>query len=212
METLDQHHGIRKKGDRFMKSWNCCLRIFVKVSALGLAAGLLFFSVSRQSLAQDARVATPAAGYTVHVSAPHVVDGKVMGPFHHYCKVMSPEPVIACLIYDSPEPDAMLIQVEYIIAKKLTRPAVSLENWNKYWHDHQQEISTGRVQVHDLPPDKAKEVADLVATTDGIIFSFAFDGKLPTGHVTHAQSVGHKNLTAAEYANSKKTMAAVAVK
>jgi hypothetical protein len=173
---------------------------------------LLACCFSASLTAQEIKVPTPAAGYTVHVSAPHVVDGKVMGPFHHYCKVMSPEPVIACLIYDSPDPDAMLIQVEYIIAKKLTRPAVSLENWNKYWHDHQQEISTGRVQVHDLPPDKAKEVADLVATTDGIIFSFDFEGKLPTGHVTHAQSVGHKSLSAAEYANSKKTVVAASAK
>jgi hypothetical protein len=31
---------------------------------------------------------------------------------------------------------------------------------NRNWHDHTQEIATDRVQVHDLPPDKAKEVAD----------------------------------------------------
>lgn len=36
--------------------------------------------------------ANPAAGHTIHVTAPHVVDGKVMGPYHHYCKVLSPEP------------------------------------------------------------------------------------------------------------------------
>jgi hypothetical protein len=155
--------------------------------------------------AQQAKPVTPADGYNIHVSAPHVVNGKVMGPFHHYCKVMSPEPVIVCLIYDSTDPNAKLTQVEYIIAKSLTRSAVSRESWNKYWHDHQQEIATGRVQVHDLPPDKAKEVADLVATTDGIIFSIDFDGNLPTGHVTHAQSVGHKPLSAAEYEQSKKT-------
>ncbi|HEY6249437.1 MAG TPA: DUF1264 domain-containing protein [Candidatus Angelobacter sp.] len=166
---------------------------------LGLSAGLF---------AQQSQPATPADGYTVHVSAPHVVNGKVMGPFHHYCKVISPEPVIACLIYDSTDPNAMLVQVEYIIAKKLTRPAVSLTDWNKYWHDHAQEIATGRVQVHDLPPDKAKEIADLVATTDGIIFSIDFDGRLPTGHVTHAQAVGHKPLSAAEYAKSKSAAAA----
>src|SRR5215831_15703040 len=80
--------------------------------------------------AQQTKPATPAEGYNIHVSAPHVVTGKVMGPFHHYCKVISPEPVIACLIYDSTDANAMLVQVEYIIAKKLTRPAVSLENWN----------------------------------------------------------------------------------
>jgi len=164
------------------------------------------------SLGQQPKVPSPADGYNVHVSAPHVVNGKVMGPFHHYCKVLSPDPVIVCLIYDSTDANANLTQVEYIIAKKLTRPGVSLQNWNTYWHDHQQEIATGRVQVHDLPPDKAKEVADLVATTDGIIFSFDFDGVLPTGHVTHPQSVGHKPMTATEYEKSRKEVTARAAK
>jgi uncharacterized protein DUF1264 len=154
--------------------------------------------------AQQAKSPTPADGYTVHVSAPHVVNGKVMGPFHHYCKVLKPDPVIVCLIYDSTDPNGMLTQVEYIIAKKLTRPGTTVRNWNTYWHDHAQEIATGRVQVHDLPADKAKEVADLVATTDGIIFSIDLVGDLPTGHVTHAQSVGHKPMTRAEYEKSKK--------
>ena len=76
---------------------------------------------------------------------------------------------------------------------------MSLVNWNKNWHDHTQEIATGRVQVHDLPPDKAKEVADLVATTDGIIFHlWSHDDKVPSGNVVIAQSVGHLNLTNAE--------------
>jgi len=144
--------------------------------------------------------ANPAAGHTIHVTAPHVVDGKVMGPYHHYCKVLSPEPVIECLCYTSADPGARLEQVEYIVAKSITRSgAVSLADWNKNWHDHKQEIATGRVQVHDLPPDKAKEVADLVATTDGIIFHLWSDGdKVPSGRVMIAQSVGHVNLTDAE--------------
>jgi len=73
--------------------------------------------------------------------------------------------------------------------------------WNRARddHDHTQEIATGRVQVHDLPPDKAKEVADLVATTDGIIFHlWSHDDKVPSGNVVIAQSVGHLNLTNAE--------------
>src|SRR5437870_1046914 len=144
---------------------------------------------------------SPPDGHTIHVTAPHVVAGKVMGPYHHYCKVLSPEPVIECLVYESSEPNARLQQVEYIIAKSITRAgAVSLENWNKNWHDHQQEIATGRVQVLDLPPDKAKEVADLVATTDGIIYHlWGHDEKVPGGKVIIAQSVGHVNLTAAEF-------------
>jgi hypothetical protein len=164
------------------------------------AVGALLVIVVGPAAGQDKKVTSPADGHTVHVTAPHVVNGKVMGPYHHYCKVLSPEPVIECLCYESSAPDARLEQVEYIIAKSITRSgAVPLANWNRNWHDHTQEIATGRVQVLDLPPDKAKEVADLVATTDGIIFHlWSHDAKVPTGNVIIAQSVGHQNLTAAE--------------
>ena len=141
----------------------------------------------------EAKKATPADGHEIHVVAPHVVDGKVSGPFHHYCKVISPEPIIECLIYESTEPNARLTEIEYIVAKTLTRTdLVPLKVWNKNWHDHEQEIATGRVQVLDLPVDKAKEVADLVAKTDGIIFHlWPHDAKLPNGQVSIAQAVGH---------------------
>jgi len=46
---------------------------------------------------------------------------------------------------------------------------------------------------------KAKEVADLVATTDGMIYHFYFDGKIPNGKTGIAQAVGHKPLSAVEY-------------
>ena len=147
--------------------------------------------------------ATPADGYTVHVTAPHLVDGHIMGPYHHYCKVLAPDPQIVCQIYDSDDPNGTMTQVEFIMAKKLTRTGVGLTDWNRLWHDHAVEIATGRVKVLDLPPDKAKEVADLVATTDGIIYSFQFNGKLPNGKVTMAQAVGHKPLTQTEYEETK---------
>jgi hypothetical protein len=104
------------------------------------------------------------------------------------------------LCYSSSDPGARLEQVEYIMAKSITRTgAVSLADWNKDWHDHKQEIATGRVQVLDMPPDKAKEVADLVSTTDGIIFHvWSHDDKVPSGSVIVAQSVGHVSLTQAE--------------
>ncbi|MFY9560280.1 MAG: DUF1264 domain-containing protein [Terriglobales bacterium] len=145
--------------------------------------------------------ASPADGYTVHVLAPHLVDGKQMGPYHHYCKVLAPDPVIQCLIYESTEPNARLSQVEFIVAKKLTRNQVSLRDWNKNWHDHTIEIASGRVQVLDLPPDKAKEVADLVSTTDGLIVHFYYDGDLPNGQTSVAQAVGHEPMKEAEFKN-----------
>ncbi len=158
-------------------------------------------ATGQEAKPEEAKMASPADGHTIHVLAPHVVGGKVMGPYHHYCKVLAPDPVIECLIYDSTDPNAKLQQIEYIIAKSITRTgAVTLKNWNKNWHDHRQEIATGRVQVLDLPPDKAKEVADLVATTDGIILHlWSHDEKVPSGKVIIAQSVGHVNLTAAAF-------------
>ena len=166
------------------------------VSIFGVIVG-----IAVPGFGQETTAPSPADGHTIHVTAPHVVAGKVMGPYHHYCKVLSPEPVIECLCYESGDPHARLEQVEYILAKSITRSgSVSLGDWNKNWHDHAQEIATGRVQVHDLPPDKAKEVADLVATTDGIIFHlWSHDDKVPSGRVIIAQSVGHVNLSAAEF-------------
>src|SRR6266702_4491922 len=154
-----------------------------------------------QEASSAAKMPTPADGYNVHVLAPHLVDGKVMGPYHHYCKVIAPDPQIVCLIYESTQPNAMLAQVEYIMAKKLTRSKVSRESWNKYWHDHTVEIASGRVQVLDLPPDKAKEVADLVATTDGLIVHFYYDDNLPNGRTSVGQAVGHKPMKEAEFKN-----------
>ena len=175
--------------------------VLLVLGLLGLGAW-----VAQESKVPEGSAAHPTPGdrYTIHVTAPHLVNGHVMGPFHHYCKVIGPEPQIVCLIFDNAEPNAPLTQVEYIMAKKLTRPQVKLSEWNELWHDHAVEIAGGRVQVLDLPPDKAKEVADLVATTDGIIYSFGFDGKLPNGKITMAQAVGHKPLTAAEYEQSRK--------
>ncbi|HEV3385185.1 MAG TPA: DUF1264 domain-containing protein [Gemmata sp.] len=156
--------------------------------------------------AQTGTPTTPAGGHTIHVVAPHVVNGKVMGPYHHYCKVLSPEPVIECLIYESTDPGARLEQVEYIIAKSITRNgSVTLADWNKNWHDHKQEISTGRLQVLDVSPEDAKKVAELISTTDGIIFHlWSDDQEVPSGRVVIPQSVGHVSLTESELKNGAK--------
>jgi hypothetical protein len=183
-----------------------------RIVAICLLVVLAFFagaamshgSKGKQPAAQESTTpvkASPAEGYNVHVLAPHLVDGKQMGPYHHYCKVIAPDPQIQCLIYDSTEPNANLVQVEWIYAKKLTRAQVPLQEWNKDWHDHKIEIASGRVQVLDLPPDKAKEVADLVATTDGMIYHFYFGSTLPTGKMSIAQAVGHKPMMSVEYKN-----------
>ena len=176
----------------------------IAVAVALLMAGAWMGQDSKSSDTATARTPSPAEGYTVHVTAPHMVNGHVMGPYHHYCKVIAPDPQIVCLIYDTTDPNAMLSQIEFIMAKKLTRNAVARADWNRLWHDHTLEIASGRVKVWDLPPDKAKEVADLVSTTDGIIYSFEYEHNLPNGKITMAQSVGHQPLTAEQYAQSQK--------
>lgn len=139
---------------------------------------------------------TPAQGYAIHVMAPHrYEDGTVHGPYHHYCKPIS-EDIIQCLLFESTDPNALLTDVEYFVAKSVTRAHVPLDTWNRYYHDHEVEIATGRVQVLDLPEAQAKEIAAAAARTDGIIFHLWPDGaKAPDGTVGHPQAVGHKHRT-----------------
>jgi hypothetical protein len=139
----------------------------------------------------------PAGGFDIHVMAPHVVHGMVMGPFHHYCKLAQQEPLILeCLLYTSTEPTARLMGVEYFIDKALTRPNLPLDVWNEFYHDHEVEIATGRVTVLDRPEAEAKEIAEAAARTDGIIWKLWMPGlPVPDGHATPAQSVGHRHRT-----------------
>lgn len=166
---------------------------------LGLC-GLGVFAAARPTLAQGgARPLTPADGHTIHVTAPHVMNGKVMGPFHHYCKPVS-DTVIECLVYDSADPKALLRQVEYFVAKSVTTAHVPLATWNRLYHDHRVEIAGGRVKILDASDAEAKQIAEIAAGTDGIIFSLWPDGAMvPDGTVEHPQAVGHTPMTEAQY-------------
>jgi hypothetical protein len=158
--------------------------------------GVAVCAVSVLVLSGIARAAdkeTPADGFDIHVQAPHVMeDGSVAGPFHHYCKPISDE-VFQCLLFESTDPKAKLVAIEYFVAKTLSRSEIPLILWHRHYHDHKVEIATGRVQVLDMPADQAKKVAEAAAGTDGIIFHlWQKEDKIPTGHVSFPQSVGHE--------------------
>ena len=156
--------------------------------------------------------ASPADGFVVHVTAPHVVNGEVMGPFHHYCKPISPEPVIQCILFETTDAAAPMVEVEYIVAKSVTRDLIDREEWNEAWHDHAVEIASGRVQIHDMPEEEAAKLAELVATTDGLIFHLWPHGsRIPTGESSIAQAVSHVALAEDEWETQKSAaMAATA--
>ena len=136
---------------------------------------------------------SPAEGYTIHIIAPHRhEDGTVHGPYHHYCKPIKPE-IMQCMIFLSTEPNAELVEIEYFIDKKLVRTNVTLEQWNKHFHDHKEEVASGRVQVLDVPPDQAQALAEAAAKTDGILFHlWPMGAKIPTGEVMFPSAVSHK--------------------
>jgi hypothetical protein len=161
---------------------------------LTMMSVLSVFLLQAGSILAEDKKSTPADGFNIHVMAPHKFeDGTVHGPYHHYCKGISPE-ILQCLLFESTDPNALLTDIEYFVAKPVSRAHVSLDVWNKFYHDHEVEIATGRVQILDMPDAQAKEVAAAAAKTDGIIFHLWPDGaKAPTGVVGHPQSVGHKH-------------------
>lgn len=154
------------------------------------------FALGAPAMAQEMKKATPADGHDIHVVAPHVVEGVVMGPYHHYCKAVNDE-VLECLIYESTDPKALLVQVEYMIAKSVTRPTVRLDLWNKHYHDHLLEIASGRVQVLDRTPAEAAKIAEAAKQTDGIIFHlwWPHGAQAPNGTVKFPQAISHVHRT-----------------
>lgn len=166
-----------------------------------LALALAMAAASPAGGQEAAAPASPAVGFDIHVTAPHVVNGDTMGPIHHFCKPIRPEPVvIQCILFETMDPNAPMTEVEYIVAKSVTRNTIERDDWNDAWHDHAMEIASGRVQVHDMPEEDAAKVAELVSTTDGLIFHLWPPGSdIPTGEVSIAQAVSHVELSEEEF-------------
>lgn len=168
---------------------------------LVLALGLAVAAVAPARGQEEAAAPRPSLGFDVHVTAPHVVNGEQMGPIHHFCKPIQPDPVIIqCILFETMDPNAPMTEVEYIVAKSVTRNTIDREEWNRAWHDHAMEIASGRVQVHDMPEEEAAKIAELVSTTDGLIFHLWPPGSdIPTGEVSIAQAVSHVALSEEDF-------------
>ncbi|WCJ27524.1 hypothetical protein M5689_009260 [Euphorbia peplus] len=88
---------------------------------------------------------------------------------HHYCAHQN-EKVRQCVIYDSPEADAKLIGVEYIISEDLF---IGLEDEEKrYWHSHEYEVKSGILFLPGLPESIQRKGLEPVAKTYGKTFHF----------------------------------------
>lgn len=160
------------------------------VSAMTLA--MLVSAAWSAQPAIGAEPKSPVDGYDIHVQAPHMMpDGTPGGPFHHYCKGVS-DKILQCLLFESTDPKAKLVAIEYFVAKELTRKLPPIQ-WHRYFHDHRVEIATGRVKVLDMPEEQAAKVAEAAMETDGVIYHLWQHGQeFPDGTVTFPQSLGHK--------------------
>ncbi|KAI0046713.1 DUF1264-domain-containing protein [Auriscalpium vulgare] len=107
---------------------------------------------------------------------------------HHYCTHLSPD-LHQCVIYDSDEPNARLIGIEYIVSEKIFHGLPSDEK--KYWHSHKYEVESGVLQlivkgaVPGVATDAAEQPAmlELHKTYGKTIHTWAIDQtpELPLG-------------------------------
>jgi hypothetical protein len=157
--------------------------------------------------------ANPLEGYTIHVTAPHMMNGEVIGPFHHYCKPINAD-IIQCVLFESTDANARMTEIEYMVSKKLARKVIPKWSHQQNWHDHKQEIETGRVAIHTpSDPKEQAKLAEYVGNTDGIIFHLWPDGApIPDGSVMIAQSIGHWEATHGKIGTAKAEPAAETAK
>jgi len=100
---------------------------------------------------------------------------------HHYCTHYN-EDLRQCLIYDTPEKDARLIGIEYIVSEKLFMQLPDEEK--QLWHSHEYEVKSGVLFLPGIPATVQHQDLAKVCKTYGKTFHFwQFDkgDRLPLG-------------------------------
>lgn len=113
---------------------------------------------------------TPVKSICAHLNAFHVYadDPKRFVEANHYCSHLT-EDVRQCILYDSPNPGARLIGIEYMITPKLYATLDTEER--KLWHSHVFEVKSGMLimpQPSALVPTAAWEQAESAEMEDVI--------------------------------------------
>lgn len=118
-----------------------------------------------------------------HLCALHFYNGDMHRQVvaHHYCTHLN-EDFHQCVLYDSAEPTARLIGIEYIISEKLFKELPEEEK--KYWHSHHYEVKSGMLIAPNVPEmTEHALMKDLVNTYGKTIHTWQIDrgDKLPIG-------------------------------
>ncbi|KAK3493045.1 uncharacterized protein B0T23DRAFT_317343 [Neurospora hispaniola] len=106
------------------------------------------------SLAQDF---SPVKSICAHLNAFHVYasDPTRFVEANHYCAHLT-EDVRQCILYDSPNPGARILGIEYMITPKLYETLPQQER--RYWHTHVFEVKSGML-IMPKPPGLMPQAA-----------------------------------------------------
>jgi len=118
-----------------------------------------------------------------HLCAYHFYSGDISRQVeaHHYCTHLN-EDVAQCAIFDSDQPNARLIGVEYLVSEKVFKNLPKEEQ--QLWHIHAYEVTSGSLIAPGIPEVSERKLMQDTANTYGKTFhTWEIDrgDKIPTG-------------------------------
>jgi len=110
--------------------------------------------------------ANPVAAIHAHLCGFHFYSGNLSRSVRaeHYCSHLNAD-FTQCIIYDSDQPDARLIGVEYIISETLFNQLPAEEK--PLWHSHRYEVVSGLLTAPELSAAAAGALLQKLASTYG---------------------------------------------
>ncbi|MBI4317766.1 MAG: DUF1264 domain-containing protein [Chloroflexi bacterium] len=133
-----------------------------------LAVGILglFLTLRQVVPLPQMQQRTPVDELQLHLVGVHVIKEAPDRQYvaHHYCQQLA-DGIIQCAVFDSAEPGAKLVDVEYVVSDAIYTSLSADEQ--QYWHPHDYEVEAGLLQAPELPPDQARELLNSIRSTHG---------------------------------------------
>jgi len=149
--------------------------LFVSALGGGATAGVLALPLAilpnpTKEICEPASPKTPPPGplrsIHAHLAGFHFYSGDLKRTVlvEHYCAQPTAE-VMQCAVYDTDQPDARLIGIEYIISEQLFTELPAAEK--KLWHSHRYEVMSGLLTAPGLTAEAELELMKMFVTTYG---------------------------------------------
>jgi len=137
------------------------------LGAIGaIGAGLAAGSKTEASTRQEKSKVLHAGSGLLHFCGIHVAKNnpKFQIVTEHFCGPCG-EGMHQCLLYDSAEPHARLIGVEYIVTDEIYRKLPDTEK--KYWHPHTYEVLAGGLIAPEMSAENEQKFMEYILPTWG---------------------------------------------